>query len=236
MVKPHRSLVPAGDGIRHEPAEIVEDEQGLGATTELFGFPVIVQRLEPDAPVHSLAGVAVEGGRLVGVAFAGYARTWPPLAGNASAAGTLDPPPELLEAVEATLRELGWQGIFELELLRLADGRFAAIDFNPRVYGSLALAVRAGANLPAIWCDVLLGRGPSEPVVAAPGYRYRLEDAELRNFVRMLRQAHPGAALALALPRRRVAHAYFRWDDPGPFVLHAVELALNGRASKLRVG
>jgi carbamoylphosphate synthase large subunit len=47
--------------------------------------------------------------------------------------------------VSELVGHLGWQGISELELLERRDRELLPIDFNPRVYGSLALANKAGA-------------------------------------------------------------------------------------------
>ena len=144
----------------------------------------LIQAPQP-GPVYSCAGVLSEEG-LVGFACARYLRTWPPEAGNASFARTISPPENLREQVTTLLLEIGWQGLFELELLGRQDGGCMAIDLNPRVYGSMALAARAGAALPAIWCDVLLGRAVT-PRVTRPGVSYRWEEGELRNLAALIR-------------------------------------------------
>jgi len=229
VLKPQRSLVSTGDALRHFGAVLVRDELELEKRIGQFGFPVIVQHTERGAPVYSFGGVYA-GGRLLACVFARYFRTWPPEAGSASYAETRSLDPALTEQVASLIREIGWEGIFELELLQLEDGRFAVIDLNPRVYGSLSLALKAGANLPAIWCDwVRTGESASGVVIARPDVRYRFEDAELRNFVSMVTQARLGEALGIARPRREVAHAYFSWGDPGPLVAHAIELVKHAR-------
>ena len=84
--------------------------------------------------------------------------------------------------MSALVSNLGWEGIFELEMVRDQGGRFRPIDFNPRVYGSMALAESAGAPLAALWCDLLLGRElPS--IESRAGVRYRWEEAEARNLL-----------------------------------------------------
>ena len=159
--------------------------------------------------VHSCAGVRW-GGRIVALALARYVRTWPPDAGNAAFAETVSVPPGLGDRVDALLGAVGWEGIFELELLKTADGRFVAIDLNPRPYGSLALAIRAGADLPAVWASCLRG-APPPPVTAAAGVRYRWEDAELRGLARELRHGRLRTAAAITRPRRGTVHPYLSW-------------------------
>jgi predicted ATP-grasp superfamily ATP-dependent carboligase len=172
-----------------------------------------------------VAGVMIPG-EMVAFAVARYVRTWPPEAGNVAFAETVEPPDGLREKVAAMLDALGWTGIFELELIRSDGGEFFSIDLNPRLYGSLALASRAGAPLAAIFCDWLLDRRPAR-VTARAGVRYRWEDADLRYVVARLRSHRYRDAVAALRPRRDVAHAHFRLSDPGPMLARA--LLLSGR-------
>ena len=96
---------------------------------------------------------------------------------------TIAPPDGLVERSLALLRAIGWRGIFDLEFVELPGGRYATIDLNPRVYGSMALTIAAGANLPGIWVAVLEGRRP-RPVVARAGVHYRWEEGEVRVVLR----------------------------------------------------
>jgi hypothetical protein len=121
-----------------------------------YGAAWLVQQLASGRTL-SFGGVSA-GGRLIAVAVSEYRRTWPPRAGNVSFSITIEPPPGLEHAVEVLLRELGWEGMFELELIEDDQGTMTPIDLNPRPYGSMALAIAAGANLPAVWCDWVLGR------------------------------------------------------------------------------
>jgi predicted ATP-grasp superfamily ATP-dependent carboligase len=215
LVKPRTSLVgPRGDR-RQQSGVRADDERSLLRAASLCGIPCLVQRLVADASVFSFGGVFVDGA-LLGSCFARYRRTWPPVVGSAACAETLEPPAAVSERVTEILLRLGWEGIFELEFVG-RDGPVNTIDFNPRLYGSLALAISAGANLPALWCDRLLDR-PVEPSVARPGYRYRWEEAELRFFLSRITHGRPIAAGAVIRPHRRTVHAFFRANDPLPLL------------------
>jgi predicted ATP-grasp superfamily ATP-dependent carboligase len=161
---------------------------------------------------------------VVAFALSRYLRTWPQRAGNVAFAETIEPPDGLRDRVGRLLAELGWYGIFELELMRSAGGAFHAIDLNPRLYGSLAHATRAGAPLAVVFCDWVLGRG-ARRVTARPGVRYRWEDADARHAIASLRARRFGDALEVLRPHRDVAHAHFRLDDPGPLAARALLLA-----------
>lgn len=153
-------------------------------------------------------------------------RIWPPGQGISCFARTVRRDPEREARVRALLAALGWSGIFGLQFLRVG-ARSYAIDFNPRVYGSLGLAVAAGQNLPAIWADLLLGRRP----VIGPydeGVRYRVVGDDLRALARGWREGCRGTVVEALLPRRGTVHGAFRLGDPGPSLagLHKVRSRL----------
>ena len=60
-------------------------------------------------------------------------------------------PPALLAAVRRLCRELGYFGIFEVEFLWF-DGRWVAIDFNPRLFNQVGMDIRRGMPLPLFAC------------------------------------------------------------------------------------
>jgi predicted ATP-grasp superfamily ATP-dependent carboligase len=216
MIKPSASLLRNDRGMRGQTSLLVQNAHELDLAINTVGLPFIVQSYHGKASVLSIGAVAA-GGRLRAVAVARYERTWPPGAGSASFAETIEPPPELIPAVERFLADVGWEGMIELELLDDGHRRWS-IDCNPRMYGSIALAIAAGANLPAMWCDHLRGMAGGAMVVAAPGHRYRFEAAEVKNLLLRLKTHRWREAALVALPRRHVVHSVFDARDPRPFV------------------
>ena len=95
------------------------------------------------------------------------------------------------------------------------------IDFNPRPYGSLALPLSAGANLPLVWCEWLRGHR-TPPVDALAGFSYRWEEADLFSLASNVREGRFRTGASVLVPHRRVAHAFFSAGDPGPFAAHAL--------------
>ena len=215
MLKPARSVNVDG-AWRTQLSVVVRTPGDLAAARERLDAPYTLQRFHEGAAVVSVAGV-IDDGTLLGTAVARYARTWPPQAGSASASITIAPPPGLVERCRALLAEIGWRGIFELEFLELEEGRHAAIDLNPRVYGSMSLAIAAGANLPAIWVATLEGRAP-RPVVARAGVRYRWEEGEMRALLRAALGGRLRELVGVARPRRDTVWALSRPTDPGPLL------------------
>jgi predicted ATP-grasp superfamily ATP-dependent carboligase len=220
LVKPQNSVTPEPPGIRQRTTRFVDGEDDLDLAVQAAHLPVLVQR-RLRGPIHSLAGVRADGAMLA-VVLSRYDRTWPSEAGPVSCSESLQPPPALERAAGELLDTLGWEGIFEIELAS-EEGRFSAIDLNPRVYGSLELANRAGAPLAAIWCDWVRGeRGPRTEGRA--GLRYRWEDVEARNLLRRLRSGRVREALAMLRPHSGTTHAHFMLRDPAPLLARAIAI------------
>jgi predicted ATP-grasp superfamily ATP-dependent carboligase len=224
VVKPPRSIVRTDGRMQQQAIAIAEDEEALESAAAGSARPFIVQRFETEAVRVSCAGVRLAG-ELRALAVARFQRMWPPRAGAASSAETIEPPPGLVTRVEALLDAIGWEGIFEVEVLGFAKGRFATMDLNPRVFGWMALAGGAGANLAAIWCNAL--RGSEGPVtVARPGVAYRWEDAELLHVLRRLRAGEIRKAAKVLRPRKPTVYGYGRWRDPAPLAARLVDAAV----------
>jgi D-aspartate ligase len=61
------------------------------------------------------------------------------------------PSAALSDSVRSLCRELGYFGIFEVEFLWF-DGRWVAIDFNPRLFNQIGMDIRRGMPLPLFAC------------------------------------------------------------------------------------
>ena len=219
LVKPSQGVFELNGTLRKPNTLLIQDERSLAEVPDDYGSPFLVQRCER-GKVFSVGGVFASG-QLLAHAASRYSRTWPPSAGNVSFSESVVLPDQLERAVPLFVEAMAWEGLFELELIHRPDHGFMAIDFNPRIYGSLALAVSAGAPLAVTWCDRLLDReGPSGN--ARPGYRYREEEGELKNLLWRLLGGRVAPALAMLLPRPRTTHAHVRTTDPLPLLALAV--------------
>ena len=224
IVKPVRSVMRTGGQLQHQLAQVAEDATLFEAAVVAVGVPLTLQEYVSGTSIVSYAGVRVDG-RLLGLTLSRYVRTYPLENGAAAMAATIAPPRLLTQQVEDLLELIGWCGIFELELLELGENRFGAIDFNPRPFGWMALAVEAGANLPALWGDHILRWRSVSPDGARIGVQYRRGDADIRNALAQLSRGRLRCAMTVLRPRRRVVHPYFRIDDPAPAVARMLSIA-----------
>lgn len=189
----------------------------LSTPREVFEFrlngPAVVQPYL-EGPMEATAGM-IRDGRLVAVVHQRYLRTWPMDCGTSCAAITVEGD----TAREEKLLELfaEYEGIFQVQF---RDGHL--LDVNPRVYGSLPLAVAAGANLAALQADLLLGKpAPQRLLRGRHGVRYRWIDGDLRHAASLVMSGRLRSALSAVLPHRGTVHSIWSWRDPVPSLLRA---------------
>jgi predicted ATP-grasp superfamily ATP-dependent carboligase len=193
------------------PAVLVTSRADVAAASQNDeGGRFIVQPYLQES-LRAAAGV-LWNGRLVAAVHQRYFRTWPAECGTACAAETVEPDHDLEQRLLLLLD--GYAGIFQAQLA----GEHL-LDLNPRVYGSLPLAVAAGANLPAVYCG-LVASDEVPPVRARPGVFYRWLEGDLRHMAWALRAGRGGfgSALKSLRPRRGTAHSTESIRDPMPMV------------------
>lgn len=211
VVKPIRSTLRLDDRTANMPPvrranTPAELRDLLAAADEVVVQPFVAGRLS------AVAGVAWKG-EVVCSLHQQARRIHPEPCGVSAYAETVPRDGVLDEAVSDLVARIGWSGIFELQLIRAAEGSYL-IDFNTRFYGSLALAIAAGHNLPAIWVDLLLGRRPVVPEYrVGTGFRAELRDAQA---IAALLRRRPVKALRALMPRPQTVHAVFSLRDPLP--------------------
>jgi predicted ATP-grasp superfamily ATP-dependent carboligase len=215
VVKPVTSSVRVDNRLRLGVVRKIDTPAELRAALEWMpGDTLLVQPFLAGS-LSAACGVYWEG-KLLCVEHQTARRIWPPDCGVSSYAESVPPDPALEEKIAALLGAIGWSGLFELQFIRRPEGDYV-IDLNTRFYGSLALAVRSGLNLPVIWVDLLLGRTPRIGAYRV-GVRYRSEQRDARAIVHAFRSGRRGEAIRAALPRPGTVHAIFSARDPLPFV------------------
>lgn len=91
-----------------------------------------------------------------------------PITGGASTyRRSIEPPAALLQAARDLLSDLRWHGVAMVEFKVAPDGDFRLMEINPRLWGSLPLAVAAGVDFPSGLLRVAQGEAPG----SQPRYR-----------------------------------------------------------------
>jgi predicted ATP-grasp superfamily ATP-dependent carboligase len=155
-------------------------------------------------------------------------REKPPTGGVSVLCEAIEPDPALRAGSEGLLGELRWHGVAMVEFRRTPDGRAALMEVNPRLWGSLQLAIDAGVDFPRLL--LALYRGECLPQASARvGARTRWLLGDLDHLILTLRDPEMrratgrgagGAVMAfLASFFDGSRDDTWRWLDPGPFFL-----------------
>jgi protein-tyrosine-phosphatase len=113
---------------------------------------------------------------------------------------SIEAPAAVFTAARRLLDELSWNGVAMVEFKVRSDGQFHLMEINPRLWGSLALAIKSGVDFP----QGLLRLAKGEPLGPQPHYRrnYYARDVKDDVFwqIANLRADH-GDPLLLTRPR-----------------------------------
>ncbi len=172
VVKPAR---PGGAFAKVRVAESADDLRELLAAVPADEELVLQERLA--GRLMALAVVIGRDGTLVRRFQQVATRTWPEDAGISSLAFSIEPDEDLAEAARSLLAAAGYWGLAQLQFIDTGDGP-ALIDVNTRYYGSMALALAAGVDLPGAWHSVALGRPAGGPGPYRVGVAYRWLEAD----------------------------------------------------------
>jgi predicted ATP-grasp superfamily ATP-dependent carboligase len=225
----HRHLAP-GTATRLEVERVPDAAAATARVAELAaaGADAVLQPVIRGS-LHALTVVLGPGGSLLAAAQQRAERTWPVPDGASARAVTTDVDPSCLEAVCRLARSLDWEGLVEMQFLVDADGVWWLVDANARFYGSMQLAVSAGANLPDVWGRAALGAAPEE-VRARPGVRYSWLEADLRRAMVERRGGLLVDVLGTARHAVGAAHSIISARDPRPMFSAASMLARGAMA------
>lgn len=237
-------------GIPVPPSQLFESFEGVLSSSGMLDYPVVIKPTTrrywaffADSPTRITQAAidsgpilvqpfltdqlgAVSGimwhGRLVAAVHERWLRIWPMPCGLPSAAETVPARPDVEERLEAMLH--GYQGLFTAQFA----GPYL-LDLNLRVHSTLPLAVSAGVNLVARYCDLLRGESP-EPVRARPDAFFRWLEGDVRHVMSGVRNGTislPKAA-GLLKPHAGAAHSIESLSDPMPSIARAC-MALSHR-------
>jgi predicted ATP-grasp superfamily ATP-dependent carboligase len=199
------------------------------------GRAIVQEQLRGELIAVSL--VAGESG-IVSIAQQRAVHMWPTPVGVTARGVTVPVDAELECQIERLLEELRWQGLAQLQFLVPENGEPRLLDFNPRTYGSIALAIRAGANHPDVWARLITGL-PVSREVGRPGATFQWFTRDLRaSLAAPEKVSETGRFLYTAAT---ASHSLWSWREPAlaPRFLYeqgdqAARRMLNGNTSQSR--
>ncbi len=187
VLKPLRSKVVVDGQLRIFKAEMVRNEKDYKATVErlLRYTPLVRQEFVYGRGVG--AEFLFDHGRKIWH-FAHERVHELPLWGGASTyRQSIIAPPALLADAEKMLAALSWHGVAMVEFRMDAIGRHWFMEINPRLWGSLALAIDAGVDFPLGLWQLACGTPPAAQPNYRKGYYTRDLEMDLRWFKDNLR-------------------------------------------------
>lgn len=193
VIKPVQSWVECdGIGIRLFSSIALTEDEAKRALDDLFaaGSQAVIQQWLPGKREAVSLFFARDRfwGRFAQVSY----REWPPLGGGAALCEGIPLLPDITEASERLVRAMDLEGCSMVEFRRDREGRPVLMEVNPRMGGSVALAVSSGVNFPQMLRAWALG----EPLQEATGYRIgrrlRWFEGDVRNLKSTFHsQGHP---------------------------------------------
>jgi len=167
VVKPTESWVWGKDGgFRVASRLVTTPAEARDAVAELtcFGGGTLFQQLLTGR--REAISFIYAGGQ-VRARFAQWAkRTWPPLGGVSVLRQSIPFPQDIGDQAERLVREIDLEGYSEVEFRRDADGVPYLMEINPRLSGSVEIAVRSGVDFP----NLLYQWASGEPVQEISAY------------------------------------------------------------------
>jgi biotin carboxylase len=162
------------------PATVRDERERAHAVSLLVeaGVDAVVEELQTGAhwTVHCVRG---EGGRFAAVA-ARILRSFPRRVGMPSLFETDGGSPAAVEAAQRMLDAIDYRGPANVQFFE-GDGQMLVHDVNLRVPASVALAMAAGLDVPALGVDAALGRPLELPAGLSRPVRYVSLVDELRG-------------------------------------------------------
>lgn len=225
VVKARLHWSPRSSLTRHEATLAECWDQARRAAQQMLadGVEPLVQRYVTGT-LHAYAAV-LAGADVVAEVHQCATQTWPAGTGISARAVTL-PIDEYALALRRSLLAAGWTGLVQVQYLRAGDERWV-IDLNPRLYGSLSLAARAGADLATAWAATAIGQGVPR-ATARPGVRYQWLEGDLQRALAAPSRTRVPDLVATMLNAPGAAHTVLSLRDPGPALRLTARLGARG--------
>jgi predicted ATP-grasp superfamily ATP-dependent carboligase len=167
-----------------------------------------------------------------------------PTGSGSSLRMSVKPEPRIREASLAILKALPWHGVAMVEFRVRPDGTPVFMEVNGRFWMSLALAIHAGADFPALLARMAERGDVDPPPPYREGVRCRWFMGDLRHLFEVWRGAPAGfpgefpaklkTLVSFLVPVPGTYHDNFELRDPLPEIGDWVDFVLNRLPSAMR--
>ena len=146
---------------------IAHPENAIPAINE----PYIAQEFIPGY-IHDVALIAKNGE--VFQYFTQIRKLMYPISGGVGALNFSTHNPVITKIAKEIIQKLNWSGMALLEFkLDSRDGKYKLIEINPRFYGTVDLAIKAGIDFPDLYVQLASGKTPKKHKNYQTGIRYK---------------------------------------------------------------
>lgn len=209
VLKPVRSLVRVGENVERLVPAIVRDAGARRSTLARMLRKTSVQEQEYVSGRGLGVECLYEHGRLSWYFVHERIHEVPLTGGGSSYRKSVAPNAGVIRFARKLLDDLRWHGVAMVEFKLEPDGNVCLMEINPRLWGSLALALDAGVNFPLGMWRLACGSSPG----AQPEYRVPYYTRHITRDFDWLKEnwkADPTDRLLLTQPRFRSLLEYLR--------------------------
>jgi len=231
VVKPRWSISWSRDNAFQRRCAYVGSAKELFLTyesiNEYFPFPFVQEYVQ--GTNYSVAALCNEG-RPRAYCCIKVHRAWPPTGGNSSFRESAKLDPKMRAYTEILLKNLNYHGIAEVEFrLDSRDNIPKLMEINPRFWGSLEVAMRAGVDFPYLLYRMTMDDDVNTVSDYEVGVKGRYLGQDMYYVISLLTDALPSPSIL----RPHRLHAMLKWlkfyeprtfydmlckDDPVPFL------------------
>lgn len=226
IIKPRRGSGTRGVRLINSPSELDELKKSI-SEKEQSSF--LVQEFIPHGGAGGACVLIPKNGKPVVFTFRRL-REYPP-SGGPSTLRRSEYIPEIESYAIELLTSIGWKGLAMVEFRRHSStGKWFLMEINPRIWGSIALAIKAGINFPSLALQDALGYDIRQPMWRQ-GITSRWWFGDILHFIARRRLFH---LLLEPLYTLRNRHDILSLYDPLPFLFVFVQTIVSSAHRNLQ--
>jgi predicted ATP-grasp superfamily ATP-dependent carboligase len=188
VVKPRKGSGSRGVRFVRRPAEI---PAAYRATREAFGPTIVQERIPPEGRGLGVSVLMDRAQQPVAVFGHRRLREYPITGGPSCFCESYRDEALITQTVDL-LRKMRFVGVAMVEYkMDVRSGRPIFMEVNPRFWGSLGLAIRAGVNFPVLYHQMALGLEVSPQHEYELAVRYRWLVGDVLHFLAQLKRGRP---------------------------------------------